>query len=102
MQHRQHEQKAKNTNGCGPNCVHRPWRISLSDRERFLLPGPKSWDSYIGKLRSDWPNSVRRVDAVVHAWRDIRRVVFPVAKRPNGSPSEMRSTPRLSLRGRTS
>jgi len=32
--------KSKNTNYCGPNCVHRPWRISLSDGERFLSSDP--------------------------------------------------------------
>src|SRR5262249_50986035 len=83
----------------GPDCVHRPWHISLSDGERFLPPDPDSWHSYIGNIRPNPRDCVRREGAVVHAWRNLRGIVLPAAKRPNGSKSEMRSTPRLSLRG---
>jgi len=72
--------KAKNTNTCGPNRVHRPWRISLSGRDRPFLPNPESLGAFIGNFSSEPRDSIGREGALVHAGRDLHRVVLPAAK----------------------
>jgi hypothetical protein len=36
--------------------------------------------AYIGNFSSEPRDSARRKDALVHAWRDLHRVIFPAAK----------------------
>jgi hypothetical protein len=52
----------------------------LSKGEGFLPPDPNSWGSYMGNFRSGPRINVRRNNAVVHARRDLHRVVFLAAK----------------------